>query len=25
VREELQGTLELTSAPGLRAQVIFPS
>ena len=25
VREELQGTLELTSVPGLRAEVLFPS
>src|SRR6185503_1755033 len=25
VRDELQGTLELTSEPGLRAQVVFPA
>jgi two-component system, sensor histidine kinase PdtaS len=25
VRDELQGTLELTSAPGLRAEVVFPA
>ena len=25
VREELQGTIELTSAPGLRAEVLFPA
>ena len=25
VRDELQGTLELTSEPGLRAEVVFPA
>ena len=25
VRDELGGTLELTSEPGLRAQVVFPA
>ena len=25
VRDELQGTLELTSGPGLRAEVVFPA